>query len=428
MYTKWKQQFCNARIMSHLKAVERRLDQLLVSLKGLNYDALSEGEYLRLCRQVARYFRYARKRKGSTLYFKALSAKLGGEVSHHAFEQNDFRQFIESNALMHKMQTLRMKLEAGEEGVPMIRIALPNGESISLEWSSFQKRPLKCGGYIFTYFDHEVFRTNEHYKLIDDYILTYRGITQYHPEKHQELIAFDKRNPKEWNGKFIVEIWTLLKDEKGEKPTLGIGDHCHILMKDPEGFVYSMGKFGTGEELKLKDYMTLFGAKKGRYICPDFCSYICETSRNHKKTAIEVTKEQFEALFAKLSEDKKEVKPTFTILKKNCASYVQHTLKKVLDLNLDSELYLPHFALRALIPKRLYNGVLNLTKRLLNKCPKWLQRAFYFIPPLYISTLIAGSILRCFKADLTFKDILIKPWNLTIYSPIALRESLENVS
>ena len=436
MYTKLKgattSRFRKPQILCGLRALERRLDSLLHRLKETQYDDLTEEQYLALTKEVEGYFKTARKRfkadsKHKAFYAKALAAKFGGEISPSIFldpKFADFCQFIEANAMMHKMQTLKMKLEVGEEGAPVIRIDLDsNGYTNLVEWESLTKQPTSTG-YRFTYFGHEVFCTDSKYKLIDDYILTFKGVTRYHPVNNNEIIAFDKRNPNEWGSKYLVEIWTLIKDPTGERPRLGIGDHCHIILKDSKGYVYSMGKFGQGKELSIKDYFTIFGPKKGRYMSPDVCSYYSQTTRNLKKATLEVSKEQFERLFKILHEDKQK-EPTFSILKRNCASYVQKTVGKALNVHIDSELYLPHFALRALIPKRLYNGMLNTTKKVVNRCPRWMQRAFYFFPLLYIPTLVAGLILRSMSGnDLTFKDIFLHPWNLTIYTPIALRESL----
>ncbi|MDN3505180.1 MAG: hypothetical protein P0S95_06375 [Rhabdochlamydiaceae bacterium] len=424
-------------------AISHSLDLLLFGFEQIDFSHLGEAAYLELIHKVEPLFRYARKKfkkkpncaEFKLLYYKALSAKLGGHLSPQVFldpTHKCFTRFIESNALQHKMQTLKIRVEQDEGGSPLILVFI-NEESRLIPWDSLTRRPIftltgKLKGYIFTYFDTEVFQTNANLRLDCSYILTYQGITKFHPSQENKIIAFDKRDPREWFNKYALEIWTLLKDGNGDRPTMGIGDHCHIILKDNKGYVYSMGKFGGGRRFKLADYMTLFAPKQGRFISPDFFSYYSESTRNLKKAQILISKAQFEQIYKKLSEHKLDKSPKFTLLKHNCASYVQNLLKEVLGLEIDSELYLPNYALRVLFPKRIYNYFIGSTKDVVTKCPKWLQKCLYFLPILYIPTMIVSLIIRLMslggKPDYSFKDIFIAPWNLTIHHPIALRESL----
>lgn len=441
--------FGKAFIFSELSAFSRRLDHILRYIKEIDYDDLFEEDYLIIQRQVEEIFVFARRRtkrypddlRSKELYFRAVLAKLGGEVNPKVFTDPSyahFIQFIESNALHHKLQTLKIKMRGDEGHSPLLPIHIEGVGVRHLSWKSLSRAPLMEGGkhrgYIYSYFDVEVFRTNLRFKLVDDYILTYQGITRHHPHEMEAIIAFNKQDPREWGYQYMVEVWTALKDTRGERPTIGIGDHCHILLKDPEGHVYSMGKFGGGRKFKMGDYATLFGPKGGRFISPDFFSYYSETSRNLKKTQIIVSEREFRAIYSQLSADKREKAPVFTLLKHNCAHYVQRVLQKVLKLDIDSELFLPHYFLRVILPRRWYLALVKMIRSTLKKCPSWLQKALYFIPLLYIPMVLVGLAIRLLafgshkghkQADFTMKDIFICPWNLTIYHPLALRESLQ---
>lgn len=429
----------------HVKKVLTHLDLAINKIKTLDYRELSEQNYLDLINEIEGLFRYARRYykrhsenlEAKVLYFKALSAKLGGtipfEVFLHPYYQC-FRMFVESNALQHKMQMLKMRVEMDEDLEPAILVADEKRESHLLAWKSLIQNPIcdrgRIVGYAFYHFDREVFRVDTQYRLFEEYILTFRGITQCHPHENQKIIAFDRRDPSEWGYQYVVEIWTMLKNSKDDRPTIGIGDHCHLILKDQEGYVYSMGKFGAGKPFTFRDAFTLFSAKKGRFISPDFFSYYSESTRNVKKKQFIITKEQFDRLYQTLLEHKRDKSPIFTLLKHNCAGYVKKIFKEVLKIDIDSELYLPHFLLKAFLSKRLYQALVFRPLQMIQKCPKWLQKAFYFFPPLYLGMVIAGLLIRLLsfgssrylKADISLKDIFITPWNVTIHHPVALRD------
>ncbi|MCF7852893.1 MAG: hypothetical protein K9M07_06605 [Simkaniaceae bacterium] len=437
---------------SDLIAVQLRVDAILLRLSSLDYSNIGEALYHEIMLEIEVLFTWARhhlKQKPEhplirEVYYKTVSAKLGGKVPYFVLLNPTYAsltQFIEINALHHKFQTLKIQIEVDSDNTPLIAIDTENRGKLPIPWNAMTIIPIsgkfgKTVGYTFYYFDELLFKTDHLYKLIDDYILTYKGITQCHPHENEELIAYDKRDPKEWGESYVVEIWTMLKNSSGEKPTMGIGDHCHILLKDPKGYVYSMGKFGAGKKFSAKDYLTLFGPKSGRFISPDFFSYYSQASRNLKRVQIKVSEEEFNRLYKMLSDDKKEKDPVFTVLKQNCAHYVQKMLKKALNIQVDSELFLLTYVLRAFFPGKVQKAIFKCTKDVLEKCPKWLQKACYFFPPVYIPMVIGCLIIRVMsisshvrvkRSDYHLKDIFLYPWNLTIYHPIALRESLDKL-
>ena len=192
-----------------LASVERKIDTVLPLLRAMNFDHLEEMAYLRLLYAVEKLFSYTRKRLKKepqshwtrVVYYKAVAAKLGGHIPYTKFLDpafESFRKFVEANALQHKLQTLKMRLEMDENGSPMILVHIDGGNSRMIAWDSLLRFPIAGGNYSYTYFGKEVFKTNSRFKLIDDYILTYKGITHYHPHENDALIAFDKKNPKEW--------------------------------------------------------------------------------------------------------------------------------------------------------------------------------------------------------------------------------------
>jgi hypothetical protein len=421
--------FVNKIFERRLFPLERALDAILNRLKALHYKKMSTSEYNKLISEVDCLFKEVKNHKEESIYprlmAKAVAAKLGGRIPFSIFLDpsfDGFSRFVKVNALEHKMQTLKMAMMLDEGGSPLIPIFSKEKKSYYIPWQTLCIVPI-LGGYSFRYFNLEVFRTHANFALTHDYILTFKGITEYHPHHSDEIIPFDKRDPSEWGESYMMEVWSLIKDSKEDRPTMGIGDHCHIILKDKEGFVYSMGKFGAGRRFKFKDYLTLFGPKPGRFISPDFICYYAEGTRNLKKKQIELTEEQFEKLYALLCLHRKNKAPVFSILKNNCASYIQSVLQNALDIQVDVSMFLPHYALRASLSKKTYQTLL---KTFLAICPKWLYKPLCFFPLLYVPMIISGLLIFALGSrDFSIKDLFLKPWTLTIDHPIALREELK---
>lgn len=429
------------RHMEKLLSLEKTVDNLLLRLQETRYETIDPLLYKALIFESDSLFRKIQMHKKDLRFArcmaKAISAKLGGEIPFTLFLDpafREFRQFIEVNALHHKMQTLKLAMPVDTEGAPLIAIFSEEKKSYFIPWNSLNRVPIEEGGkiayYSFRYFNIEAFRTDPHFKLTSDYVLTFRGITAYHLKQKEEIIPFDKKNPSEWGQKYVLEIWTLIADREGERPTLGIGDHCHIILKDKEGFMYSMGKFGSGAKLHFKDYFTLFAKGKGRFISPDFISYYSEMTRNLKKTEIFLDEEQFCQIYRLLIEHKKEKNPLFSVLKNNCASYVANLLRSALKLNVKVEMFLLHYLLRAMLPKMVYTKLASFGRMCAKICPPSLKKAAYFVPIIYLPIVFLGASIFIMsgaskkRADYAMENIFLRPWTVTIDHPLALRESL----
>ncbi|MCI5052304.1 MAG: hypothetical protein MRY21_04090 [Simkaniaceae bacterium] len=365
------------------------------------------------------YRRFPEKVKG--LYLMAMSAMLGGEVS---LCDSDFRRFIEINRLEYKFLALRIGMEVDEDGDPLIPVVDKKGREHLYSWNEIIREPI-LGGWRFSIHGVVLFETNRSYKLKDDYLITYRGIT---PLETESMIAFDKQDASEWGGGYVLEVWTLLKDIKEGRPTMGVGDHCSVVLKNSEGEVFSLGKFFRGNSLKFADYFTLFSRKRGRMVSPDLFVYYTDNARNFQKVSIHLDEEQYQRVFAQMDCDRKQREPIFSILKNNCVNYVKDLLETCFDLKVECETPLLSYFLQVIFPKRLYNYFRGLTKM-----PKWA----YFIPPIYLLTLIGGIGLRLLDlknhtgikgSDYAFREIFFFPWRVTIFHPLALRESLNRAA
>lgn len=439
------------KIPVNLLALENQIISFQKKLSTLNLRKLSISKVQKINRHVNYLYRTVLDLEKNApehlttfferLIIRVIGLKLGGRIPFETlFSQkiNDFMCFIQKNRLHHCFQALRMQLEVDEDQEPLLPVYL-NSRTYLIPWSELVKKPLygknkKQTGVEFFYFGKKCFETNQKLKLTQDYIPTYKGITNHNPYDSKRLIPYDHMDPKEWNHGYIVEVRTALKDTEGNLPTIGVGDHCHLVLKSSNGDIYSFGKFAESNELSFKEYFTLFGKKLGRFASPDIFVYLPDDVRHFDKTEIRVTEKQFNEIFKILNDHKKNIQPIFSILKNNCTSFIQEILRRVLDIRVDSGIFLPKYLLRAAVTSNLQKKIFLYCDKKISKMPRWLQYLFYFLPPVYIPTCIIGFYVKLFAlknkkglsgTDFRWRDVFFFPWNVFIHAPLTMREELK---
>lgn len=379
---------------------------------------------------------------------KALTARLGGCIDHQIFTDpryETFRQFIENSSLHHQIQALRLQLPRyNPQGViaAMLPIQQKHGRTIMVDWAHLNKQQIlkdeKPVGYRFLFQEREVFRTDLSYRLDEDFTLLHQGIRAYNAVKDPEVAAFDHQNPEEWGSKYVLDIVTMMKDKKGETPAKLTGDHAFFVLKDDQGNCYSDGKFGpTMSSWGLNDYLTAFARKTGKTRTPDWYSLYPKDSHFFKTFSIELTKEQFEKVMQRFQKEKATGGSEFSLLKMNCTSFVLSVLKEELGIEMEAPMRAPTWMFRHIFPRSVQKFLFKLWDNTIGQLPDWAQKITYFFPLYYIPSLLIGLLILSLSlfnekqysgADLSFWDLLFKPWKFYCDHALPLKENLEAIS
>lgn len=364
-----------------------------------------------------------------TLHKKTLVVKLGGRLDPHAFENAEFKKFILTNHLHHAFQAMGIQMT----GIPVV---LESGAVMTIPWDqlTMTSDPV-TGDKIFRIASGAVaFRTDMNLKLLDDYTINYQGINPYNKYTTPHLLPVDRRDPAEWDHKFLVEIMTIVTQDPNEVGGCS-GQHAMFILKNDQGDVYTHGLYGPFDTLTSADYLFFVGRKAGCFMAPDDYSYFSADAMNTDCKTFELTSDQFDRFFDRFTADRNEENITFSLFQNNCNSYIQKVMREMLGIHLSSDISLAQFIFEKLPQplKGFIRGFKTYTYDFLPYFMKPLVRAILF--PVYyvisVSLGMLGKVLALWNHEgIEGTDMTL--WNIfTLKSgvdhPLALRESLNKL-
>jgi hypothetical protein len=372
------------------------------------------------------------------LYLQSLSAKLGGRISADVLrdpQYKEFDTFIHVNFLHHKMQALGYQMGP----LPSLMI---EGYREPIFWTSLRKDYLDPAkphsGYVFTYGGKEVFRTNKNFVLDADYSYLDGKIVKYNPLTSKEIRYYDYEAPNP--GVFKFELWTAITDVKGERPTIALGDHSYFVLVDDQGRRLGVGQFGMTGEMNCVEMLSPIGRKPGGIETPDRYLFLPKDNYSFKKTEFVLNKADFETILQEVKDVKSNPHHVVSLLHNNCTSFAKKLLARV-GVTVESRIHILELLLRKVVPV----SVCSFFRSTFAKLPQGIKKALYFLPFIYVPTLIAAFVIRSFslrnyRADNTYNsvfefffkpwtcssdvcliDIIFRPWKLAADHPFAVR-------
>ncbi len=406
-----------------------------------------------VCSQLVKSLssRVATEEQLKRLKDKVLSAKCGGHVPYTVFQDpayERFRKIIEANHLPNKLLALHMQLDYSHVGQcqePVLPIlvgpipATPETETLArkdVPWSEIRKETLNSqdgsvSGYRYYSDQGLLFETNAQHKFTKDYTFDYAGILKY-DIKGPQIRPFDWRNPNEWGGKNILELWTMLEDSTGRAIQPCLGDHSYFILRRSDGHIYSIGSYAA--DFTGVDYITPLAHKAQALETPDRYVYLPTQAYHFEKVEIELTAEQTDKVMQRWLRDKGDAELTFSAMNNNCTGWSVHVLEEELGIQLDSKMRVPEFLSRQILPACWQDAVVDFFKSSIGMLPDFIQKAFYFFPLIYVPcllVLLGGKLFSCGSVngltDLPILDILFRPWELYLDHPKILRKSVNEV-
>jgi hypothetical protein len=133
------------------------------------------------------------------------------------------------------------------------------------------------------------------------------------------LEPYKKEDPNNWGCRYVFEFCVTCTTSR----LRATGDHSWFRLKDPEGNIYSVGKYLAAKI--EKGAMFPFRVKRGYLMSPDVSEYWPQTIY---RLPVEITKEQFEEIIESVNEDKtNESQMVFQVFRGNCQEYVNEKAK-----------------------------------------------------------------------------------------------------
>jgi hypothetical protein len=359
---------------------------------------------------------------------------LGGNITPEILsKEQELKAIIERNGLHHCIQALGQKMQMFQN-VPCIDIVNEEGHSKTIPWNDgivkekVFNREGSVEGYAFYYVGKEVLRTNDKYLLNNQYILTYRGIMRHNSILSPTIPTYDKV---QGNGRFVLEIVTVLKDQYGNDAGKISGNHSFFILKDAEGSLKSDGKGKF-----LSDNYSPLGKKKAFFNSPDSYVYYPKGVRIIDRFALELTQDQYGKVLNRLEQDKIS-KSSFSLLKENCTTYIKDVLKDTLGIEIKTEMSIFRFFFSQIIPGKWMEKIVNFWNKMMHFLPHYVQKALHFVPLIYIPELMLHLLAKILSlrndenfvgTDLNLFDIFFKPWNCYLDHPLILKESLRTLT
>lgn len=229
----------------------------------------------------------------------------------------DFRQFVLSNHLHHKVPVFKHEIRLDSiTNEPSLLV-----EGRYMQWSAIQKKvPLS--------------KT----KRLKGWSYLGDGLTGHDPIHWKTLRPFKTLPREEWPKKangtplethpYVFEILTDVEFEEMNRASLNFEDHAWIRLYDSQGNVYSVGLLGN--EVVEKSFWKL-RTVEGVINSPDmYETYPGHLRKGYKKV---ITREQFQKIKAAI-EHYKETGMVYSFLECNCANFAC-SLAAMADLSLN---------------------------------------------------------------------------------------------
>ena len=337
-------------LSQHLKNCSLISKYLISTIEKLNIDELDVEEFAEINRIVDEHYVYVKtvtrmggvsKDKVKKLRAETLVLKLGAKIPAKwmcANENSTFWLFIVRNYFQHDFFSLRLQLPFDYAQGPSIPVY---HEGIGLVWVPFNRikiqKNIKEGKFIYSIEGNELFDSDTSYVLGSEYCCFYNGVQKYNVHIDTKWLPYDKRNPIEWDKKYLCEIWVMSIREKNGSPSYFRKTHAYLKLLDRDGLIRAVGQDIL---IDVKNYKLLevLSAKPGygKITTPDKSVFYPMNSRKFWHATIEITKEEHDKIIAIVEDDKVNRNHTMSVMKRNCVSYVLKLLHKGLGLHVNA--------------------------------------------------------------------------------------------
>ncbi len=357
-----------------------------------------------------------------------LSLRLGGDVPAEWIKANkEFKKFIKSNYLHHRLFVLRLPLLFDEKR----GAALPLQEEDHIEWVYWDE--IKKEGSDFYFEGRLIFKADERYRLIPEYTCLHRGICHYNVGIDPKWEPFQVADPTEWNHKYVLEVWTVSLPML--KPPMFQRTHAYIVLKDSEGNIRSVGQDVLVDRANFR-VTEILNRKPGfgKITTPDIYTFYPTNARRFWNISIEITKEEHDRIIAIVEKDKANKQHSMSVLKGNCVSYVLKILREGVGIQVDASMHSLHIMLKEFLPHSWYRALFKNFNRWYGKQSPVVKKALFFLPIVYIPSLLLGIVALFTRQnnyqeirDFSFLDLIFRPWKLSCEHPLALHRKLEAI-
>lgn len=135
-----------------------------------------------------------------------------------------------------------------------------------------------------------------------------------------ELKSYKWENPETWGCQHIIEICCCYDPQR---PNF-IGDHTWLRFKTPDGRLFCVGKYRAYKSNPKQNRQNPLRVQKGYLMSPDVSEF---WPIPIKRIGFVITPEQFEAMKAKIEQDKREDALVFQVSDHNCTQYAMSIAK-----------------------------------------------------------------------------------------------------
>ncbi len=359
-----------------------------------------------------------------------VAVKLGARIPLNYLE-GDLRliNFIKNNNLDLVFFTSKLTLKFDKQMGVMIPVETRRN---CISWFSWNSLEWKAEGSIFNvYYKNELlFQTEENLAFTDDYCSLMCGITKYNIIESADFRPYKYQDPASYcyQNLLIVQItWKLDKKTSYFHQT-----HASLELKDQHGLVRSVGQDIFDHVHASPKHRFSRSAKRSSIIkTPDLTSYYPKNHRMVKKFIFPISKKEHDRLVTLVESDKFNHKETASLMKGNCVSYTCSLLKRGLDYNVYAHVAGFEILTRNIFPSKVDNFIQKSIKKL-GKIPSFLQKAFFFFPPVYLLGVMLGYVNYITSKtgyndhrEYSLKDYLFRPWIIRCDIPLILKDVLE---
>jgi hypothetical protein len=415
--------------------LEEMINEAYNYLSARNIIMLSEDFYI-LFKELVEDIEYkiktlkCKKELKNPLLTKIVVIKLGAKIPLNYFDEDlEFYKFIKNNNLDLIFFVSKLTIKFDKQSGVMIPVETRRN---CISWFVWNSLEWKWKDSLFSvYHKNELlFQTDESLTFTEDYCSLMCGITKYNivesadfrPYKYQDPASYSYQNL------LIVQItWKLDKRASYFHQT-----HASLELKDEHGLVRSVGQDIFDHVHASPKHRFSRSAKRSSIIkTPDLTSYYPKNHRMIKKFIFPISKKEHDRLITLVESDKFNHKETASLMKGNCVSYTCSLLKRGLDYNVYADVAGFEILTRNIFPAKVDNFIQKAVKKL-QKIPSFLQKAFFFFPPVYLLGVILGYINFIASKtgyndhrEYSLNDYLFRPWIIRCDIPLILKDVLE---
>jgi len=359
-----------------------------------------------------------------------VALKMGAKVPiDYYLTHREFRQFIISNHLDRIFFASKLILKYDTSGRVYVPVEFREGTISWYAWDDF-RWDRRASGYAVYIGDQFLFETDSERHFFPDYTVLMYGITKYNKLESANFRPYRYEDPNNFGNQYLFEV--LVNWNVEDRHAYIYNTHVSMELKSADGMVRSMGQ-DIFDHVRLLPKYAFFRAAQGSTIIrtPDDASYYPKNHRNMKRFKFPITKQEHDQFIALVESDKFNNTRVASLMKGNCVSYTKRLIRKILNYEVKGDILGFELMLRNYLPATVDPFVVKFAA-MYKAMPPWMQKAMFFLPPVYISNLLLGVVIYLTSSfgfdnhrEYLFTDFLFRPWNIRCDIPRILMHSLD---